>query len=129
MKKGFTLVELLMVMVLIAVLAAVALPKYRLSVERGRAVEGVSNICWVAQYLAVQNDLGNTVNVATAMSNSDLKWNYFTKDSAGALKACRGNGWDYCIEGDAILGTATCVGTDCDPVGLEGTLCEYDKGL
>ena len=92
MKKGFTLVELLMVMVLIAVLAAVALPKYRLSVERGRAVEGVSNICWVAQYLAVQNDLGNTVNVATAMSNSDLKWNYFTKDSAGALKACRGNG-------------------------------------
>ena len=44
MKKGFTLIELLIVMVIISVLVAVALPKYRASMERGRGVEGIANL-------------------------------------------------------------------------------------
>lgn len=44
MKKGFTLIELLIVMVIVGVLVTVSLPKYRASMERGRATEGINNV-------------------------------------------------------------------------------------
>ncbi len=44
MRKGFTLIELLIVMVVVGVLVTVALPKYFASMERGRALEGISNL-------------------------------------------------------------------------------------
>ena len=51
MKKGFTLIELLIVMVLVGVLVTIALPKYRLSLERGRAQEGFTFLRQVAENL------------------------------------------------------------------------------
>jgi len=44
MKKGFTLIELLIVVVIVSVLVTIALPKYRASMERGRAMEGLTNL-------------------------------------------------------------------------------------
>ena len=44
MKKGFTLIELLIVMVLVGVLVTIVLPKYYISMERGRALEGINNL-------------------------------------------------------------------------------------
>lgn len=44
MKKGFTLIELLIVMVVLGILVTIAMPKYRASLERGRAMEGINNL-------------------------------------------------------------------------------------
>ena len=41
-KSGFTLVEMLIVVLIIAILSSVALPKYTRSVERARAMEAVA---------------------------------------------------------------------------------------
>lgn len=48
-KKGFTLTELLIVVLVISVLAAVALPSYNRAVERTRAAQGVTTLQNIAK--------------------------------------------------------------------------------
>ncbi len=49
MKKGFTLIELLIIMVIVGVLVTVALPKYKVAMERGRGLEGLANAAAVSE--------------------------------------------------------------------------------
>lgn len=44
MKKGFTLLELMAVVIIVSILAAVALPQYKKAVNRARLAEAVSNM-------------------------------------------------------------------------------------
>ena len=44
MKKGFTLIEVLVVVLIVGVLMSIALPKYMRSLERARATEAMANI-------------------------------------------------------------------------------------
>lgn len=51
MKKGFTLIELLIVIIIVALLVTLSVPKYKTSMEKSRAQEGITNINLAADYL------------------------------------------------------------------------------
>lgn len=66
MKKGFTLIELIIVMVVVAVLVTIAVPKYKMAMERGRGLEGIANAqawseaanaCYVKNYNSYGSDI------------------------------------------------------------------------
>lgn len=51
MKKGFTLVELLIVVVIVGIFVAIALPQYKRATERGRLMEGLTNLRVATDYM------------------------------------------------------------------------------
>lgn len=91
MNKGFTLIELLIVMVIVATLAAVALPKYRVTMERSRAMEGVANVKATAEYVNARYIIDN--KYSTNITADIIPSKYFTvprvtiSGSSGALIA------------------------------------------
>ena len=81
MKKGFTLIELLIVMVLVGILVTIALPKYRASMERGRATEGITNLKAASDAVNAQYIIDGNQYVTGNLSNTEgdyTKPQYFT---------------------------------------------------
>lgn len=93
MQKGFTLIELLIVMIIVALLVVVSVPKYKTSMEKARAQEGINNLTLIADqangyymmqdgsYLNVQNFLKKGVDKA--------KSNYFKEPKYRVIAGSR----------------------------------------
>lgn len=144
-RKGFTLTELLIVMVIVGVLATIAIPKYRTTLEHGRAVEGINNLKAAsdainAHYVLNENNYKNHAAVtdnAGVILGDFTKSVYFSKpqfvnDSSQDIVIQRENN-DYKLTAHNVDGEMkyiTCVkvsgpDTVCEEAGFEKSGSEY----
>ena len=94
-RRGFTLLELLMVVIIIAILATIALPTYLKTAERSRAAEALQNLASIrsseSRYKA-----GSATNVYTGtLTDLDIgvpvgtNWNFTANNPANYAAATR----------------------------------------
>ena len=93
-RKGFTLLELIVVLIVLSVLIAIALPQYTAFVERGRALEAINALGSIktAEEANRISGTANSYNAATAdgdvnanlgLSIPNASWSYTVTAATG----------------------------------------------
>lgn len=121
MKEGFTLVELLIVIVLIGVLTLIALPKYQTSMERARALEAMENICYLAEYIYTHQEIDSGFSFNLSEMPDGIKSKYFTISSDGTTATRTGSDWSYTITANGCQNVGT--SNDCARLDLPSMHC------
>ena len=143
MKKGFTLIELLIVMVIVGTLVTIALPKYQNALERGRALEGLRNVQYGAEYVNAKHMATGSWptydELVESLNRTDItRKTFFEVPSFDAAKQAmsskRSSGdWDYGFKAtivDDALSSIVCIGNDCASLDLgSGTGTEPGDNL
>ena len=133
-KKGFTLVELLIVMVIVSVLAVVAVPKYNTAVERSRSLEGILNLEKLsgevnAMYIVNQGSYPAQADLdifkEEAIRTQNFKNLTITRNSAQkvtlTIERDSTKGYSYTlsmINENGNPQAVTCSGTDCGMISI-----------
>jgi type II secretion system protein G len=119
-RRGFTLVELLVVIIVIAVLAAIAIPKFASSSQRSKESSLRANLKVVRNAVEMfKNDTGFYPSALSDLTATSAPAN--GKDSTGATKAITASDWKgpylQALENDPISGSAFNYSTTAPDVG------------
>ena len=114
MRKGFTLVELIIVIIIVGILASVGISQYTKVIEKGRAAEA-------------RMVLGNLRSAEVAVYNEMGAYETVANLSVGAPAACAVT---HYFSYACAVGTGTCTATRCMAAGKppQGTIA-YTKTL
>ncbi len=93
-KRGFTLLEVLIVVIIIGILAAIAMPQYMSTLEKARSGEAMTNIgtirtsldrYWYEKLALPSNNDFSVLDIADPNDQNQRLWNYyFTDDGTDA---------------------------------------------
>src|SRR3989338_910483 len=95
MRKGFTLLEVLIVVIIIGILAAIALPQYMSTIEKARSAEAVAQLGsfraamerrWYDQFSSGSYVAATTGGLDVEVG-SEGRWTYAVADSTAVLGA------------------------------------------
>jgi len=130
MKRGFTLLELIVVIIIIGVLASLGLPQFFKTVEKGRMAEGTSLLGMLRS--AQLRNYAEKSTFATSVANLDVDYTtpkYFTLTLQNPVYAeanviatavrndyQRPTGFVYTLT-ITVGGTTACSGTGCTSLG------------
>ena len=93
-KKGFTLIEILVVVLIIGILAAIAVPQYQLAIEKSRASEALSAVKALKEaadvyYLSAADGSNPSLSKLDISFSNNLLNNYELKMHSGLPHAYR----------------------------------------
>ena len=102
MKKGFTLIEVLIVVIILGILATIAVPQFTRVVERARRGEALTIMAGVQtgqRLYSLENDSFTTnLNLLDAVIANNKYWNYSMLSASGSnfvIRATRsGSDWN-----------------------------------
>jgi len=112
--KGFTLIELMIVIAIIAIIAAIAMPAYQDYVMRARRSDGLKEL--LSLQLAQEKWRANNISYSTGIT-TDLGFDDTTSPDGYYSMSVTVSGAEYTFSADPQGIQA--IDTDCDPITID----------